>query len=111
MEYKQRSNRKKIDSKFFLFSTLITSDIENLPTYIEANDISESAISFKINSRVELSTTVDIIIFDIENDESIKISGKVSRVDEIVELENPMKKYKIVVNYDEHSNILLKRFL
>jgi len=107
----QRSNRKKIDTNKTLFSFLINKNIEITPKYIILNDISNEAISFKTDIKIDLSTEFDIIAYNKEKGESLNLKGFVSRIDEILEIENPSKEYKIVVKFFDNSNIFEKEFI
>jgi len=107
----ERSNRKKIDCNKYVFSFLINKNIQKQVKYISLNDISNEAISFKTDTKIDLNTEFDILAYSKESKVNITLKGFVSRVDEIIEINNPDKQYKIVVKFFDNSNILNKEFI
>lgn len=111
MDELKRLKRKKIDADQHSVSFLLTADLEKVPSFITPKDISETGISFETDTGLELNSNVDFVIKDKGSKEFCSMSGVVSRVDEIIEIDEPRKKFKIVVKFEPNSNILLKRIM
>lgn len=111
MDAIQRTNRKEIETNNYSVSFLLTADLDGAPSFITPKDISATGISFETDVKINLNSEVNFIIKDKNTFEFCSLCGIVSRVDEINELNEPRRKFKIVVKYNDDSNILLKRIL
>lgn len=101
-ESRRESNRVFFDGEKWKASLIVPRDtLESAPpSFIKPWDLSAGGLSFVTDVAFKLDMTLDVLLTHPQIEETLSIIGKIVRIDQIRELDNPVISYKIALRFD-----------